>query len=135
MRRGRLDDRGVSPAIAFMVATVLFAGTFFFVIDSGVRQNKDTSQADETSLISKAASLASTVVQPGVGWYNAFPCDAMGLKIPSAFDPEDVSLLQNGVVTGRFGIGAERFRIRYRLEGRSGYLQAGTRTPTGGSIT
>lgn len=92
---------GASPLLGFIIATVVFSASFYYVIDTAVRREQDTTHADNVSVQDTAQSLADVIFQKGVGWYGSPVCLASGTVDSTKFQPETIG------TTGRFGLGDE----------------------------
>lgn len=103
--RGLQNDRAVSPLIGFIIATVLFTASFYYVIDTAVDRDADTTRAEGANFSELAGSLAQLLLEPGAGWYSAAACTD-GKPNTAAFDAEGVGELDaSDEPVGRFGLG------------------------------
>jgi hypothetical protein len=106
----RTADRAMSSIIGFVVAIGLFTVTFYYLTQSTVNRDGDTSVGDHANLDTKAAALAAAIGAPGRGWYSVeTPCIGTGddrRLDPAFFDPDGVGRSADGT-SGRFGIGEE----------------------------
>lgn len=96
------DDHGVSALIGFIIAIVLFSVSFYYVVESSVEREANTTPAEAANFHQLAASVASQIFDKGDGWY-ANPC------LPAALmTAEEVGRLDgSGDPQGRFGLGDE----------------------------
>lgn len=96
--------------VGFIVAIMLFMGSFYYITQASVDQDANTTAADSSNVQARAAALADIIVSSGKGWYDSTPCvEASGTKSvdSSSFDPDALSATVAGEVQGRFGLGEE----------------------------
>lgn len=106
MRRMRED--GLTPIIGFVIATVIFVVSFYYVVDTAVKRQGDTSGADFAFYSNQAETMAGVIFDRGSGWYDGAACTATGAPNTAAFKPEGVGAVDaQGEPTGRFGLGDE----------------------------
>lgn len=99
--RNLREEGGASPLLGFIVATVVFTASFYYVVDTAVRRDQDTTHADNVSVQDTAQSLADVIFQKGAGWYATPVCLASGAVDSTKFQPEAVGS------SGRMGLGDE----------------------------
>ncbi len=97
------DDHGVSALVGFIIAIVLFSVSFYYVVESSIEREANTTPAEAANFHQLAMSVAGQIFDKGDGWYTADPC------LPATvMTAEGVGLLDgSGEPLGRFGLGDE----------------------------
>lgn len=95
------DRGGAAPLLGFIVATVVFTVSFYYVVETAVQRDQDTTPADNANVQDLAQNLADVIFRKGIGWYASPVCLASGAVDETKFQPETVGS------TGRFGLGDE----------------------------
>ncbi len=103
MMRFWKNQDGTSPLLGIMVALVVFTATFSYVVFVAVEDGQNTTSNPQAALDGKAASLASLMIQPGVGWYPDSAC----ITTPSPPELDEEQMHADQVADGRFGLGRE----------------------------
>ena len=97
------DDHGVSAIVGFIIAIVLFTVSFYYVVDSSVQREANTSPAEAANFHQLAAGVAGQIFEKGVGWYSANPC-----LVGAVIDGDPIGATNAaGEPIGRFGLGDE----------------------------
>lgn len=97
------DDRGVSAIVGFIIAITLFSVSFYYVVDSSVQREANTTPAEAANFHQLAAGVAGQIFDKGTGWYSGNPCAVVPVMAADGVGAVNAA----GEPIGRFGLGDE----------------------------